>query len=318
MIVNWTRHRRWAIFVLLVLGWAGSQWYIWSAFKAVDAQYLIVTTDDAGLCPAVNEATIKALEYGLVSSATIMVVCPGFDEFAKYAAAHPEHDYGVHLVLTSENPDFQWGPLLGRAVPSLVRTDGSFRRRSQDVAQHAVAEEVGRELEAQIRRALDRGIRVSHLDHHMWVMLQRPDLLEVFVKLGLEFQIPLRIHREFVAEECGAALQNAEEYQRLIQPLVDRGDRLFDFIESNNYSVSPKNKERYYINALRKLPTGVSEFVIHCAVNRPGELVPSALDRREADFRVFTSGGMRDEIKQLGVQVISWKELAELRRRGKL
>ncbi|WP_010587006.1 polysaccharide deacetylase family protein [Schlesneria paludicola] len=315
--MKWLLHRRWLIIGALVLGWGGSQ-YIWSAFVAANAQYLIVTADDAGLCPAVNDATIKALEFGLVSSATIMVVCPGFDEFAEYAVAHPEHDYGVHLVLTSENPDFRWGPILGAAVPSLVRMDGSFWRRSQEVAQHAVAEEVGRELEAQVRRALDRGIRVSHLDHHMWVMLQRPDLLDVFVKLGLEFQIPLRIHRDFVAEECGAALQKAEEYKRLIQPLVDRGDRLVDFIESNNYNVSPKNKERYYVNALRKLPTGVSEFVIHCAVNHPGGFLPSALDRREADFRVFTSEGMRNEIKRLDVQIISWKELAELRKKGKI
>ncbi len=279
-------------------------------------RYLIVTADDAGLCPAVNEATIAALESGLVSSASIMVVSPGFEEFAQYAVAHPEHDYGVHLALTSENPDMRWGPLLGAAVPSLTKMDGLFWRKSEEVAEHAVAEEVGRELEAQIRRALDRGIRVSHLDHHMWVLLQRPDLLEVFVRLGLEFQIPLRIHREFVAEECGGKLQNAADYQRLIQPLVDRKDRLLDFIETNNYRVPADEKRAYFLKALRSLPPGVSEFVIHCTVVRPGLQMPSAPERRQADFRFFTSPEFRSEIRQLGIRTINWKRLAELRLQG--
>ena len=170
----------------------------------------------------------------------------------------------MHLVLTSEDPQNRWGPILGAAVPSLVRMDGSFWRKAEEVSEHANTEEVGRELEAQVRRALDRGIRITHLDHHMWVMLQRPDLFEVFVRLGLEFKIPLRVHREFVAEECGKAWQNADEYHRIVRPLIDRGDRLFDFIETNNYLASPKQKRNYFINSIgmrfKRIPAG--EFIM--------------------------------------------------------
>lgn len=301
---------------LVLVVWGIAQWFIWRAMEAADARYLIITADDAGLCPAVNEATVQALEFGLVKSTSIMSVCPGFDEFADYAVAHPAYDYGVHLVLTSENPDFSWGPILGASVPSLVRADGAFWRKSEEVAEHADAGEVAQELEAQVRRVLDRGITVTHLDHHMWVLLQRPDLFEVFVKLGLEFNVPLRIHRDFIKEECGGALQDANEYQRIIKPLVDRKDVLIDFIETNNYLVAPQNKSVHFTNALRTLPPGISEFVIHCSVNRPGMAMPSGVDRRAADLKVFTSREIRDEIRQLGIRVVDWKELVELRKRG--
>jgi chitin disaccharide deacetylase len=287
---------------------------IWHTMGSAEKRYLLISADDAGMCSAVNLATAEALQHGVVGSASIMVVCPGFEEFASYAVAHPEYDYGVHLVLTSEDPENRWTPLLGTAVPSLTRMDGSFWRKSEDVAEHALAEEVEPELEAQIYRAIDRGIHISHLDHHMWVLLQRPDLLQIFVRLGLKFRVPLRVHRQFVAEECGKGLENSEEYCRIIQPLVDRGDRLIDFIETSNYVVSPEEKWKYYLDALSKIPPGVSEFVIHCSVSRPGMKLPTAADRREADYLVFTSTQIQSAIRQLGIDVINWKKLDELRR----
>jgi len=89
-----------------------------------DAKLLIVHADDLGMAHSINVASIKGLETGLVSSASIMIPCSWLPEIAAYARTHPEADLGLHLTLTSEWSLYRWGPVLPKErVPSLL--DGS-------------------------------------------------------------------------------------------------------------------------------------------------------------------------------------------------
>ena len=277
---------------------------------------LVIHADDAGMCHSMNTATIDCLEGGLVTSASIMAPCPGFDEFAEWAAAHPEYDYGVHLTLTNETTRFGWGPLLAVSeVPTLVGADGNFWRTSKEVAKNGSLKHVEKELRAQIDKVLNAGIRVTHLDNHMYSLLGRKDLIELYVKLGLDYDLPVR----FRDVKTMPLKQRAQFYGGLLdtydqagKELQENGMPLFAYAESDSYDAPPDEKRNHFINAVRKLPPGVSEFVIHCGYKETDGPEPPYISGRAEDARVFQSPEMRTELKRFGVRLLNWKEFREL------
>ena len=137
-----------------------------------DAKILIVHADDVGVTHSVNAATIKALDTGLVNSASLMVPCPWFPEIADYAKSHPAVDFGLHLTLTSERVYYRWGPVVSKdKVPSLVDENGYFHH-DWNTTTKINPKEAELELRAQIERAFAMGVRPTHLDSHQYRLIE--------------------------------------------------------------------------------------------------------------------------------------------------
>lgn len=274
-------------------------------------RYLIVHADDAGMSHSVNRATIDALETGIVNSASIMVPCAWFKEFAEYAKENPEYDYGIHLTLTSEWKYYRWGPVTDREkVPSLVDPEGYLWGTVPEVAANVRAEDADRELRAQIDRALEFGVPLSHLDTHMGAVLARADLVEVYGRLAIDYNLPILFVRDPDGRLAEAYPAVAEQGPAIAKELDAKGlpqlDAVLQFYDSNSH----EQRLKTYHQALSNLPPGVTQMIIHCGY-ADEELtgITSSVNLRDSDRRVFSSEDTRQLLKDQGVKLISWKEL---------
>lgn len=272
-----------------------------------ETRRLIIHADDAGMSHSVNRGTIEAMEKGVVTSASIMVPCPWFPEFARYAKENPERDFGIHLTLTSEWSEYRWGPVLDRSeVPSLVNEDGFLWGSVPQVVANVKLEDAERELRAQIERARKFGVKISHFDPHMGAVLSRPDLAKLYVELAVEYDIPVLFVKP--TEENGLAKQ----YPDMIRMVPELEKRELPILSAiyQFYDRGPYEKRKLkYLETIRNLPAGTSEIIIHCGVD-DDELraITTSVDIRDSDRRIFLDPEVRQAIEDAGVELTTWKQ----------
>ncbi len=265
-----------------------------------DARLLIIHSDDLGVSHSENIASFEAIENGSVNSASVMMPTPWVLEVANYAKAHPDtHDFGLHLVLTSEWKNYRWGPVSSLdKVPSLVNEHGYFKA---DCSTEVNLAEVEIELKAQIDRAYSMGLVPTHLDSHMGCLFQSPEFMEVYLKLGQEYGLPVLATSEFPAE----LLEKYETRALLTEALT---------IMPEQYAAGP---EKYYLDAISNLKPGVSTLLIHTAYDNE-EMKGMNVDHpdwgnewRQKDFDFFTSKACKEALEKENVKLVTWRQIKE-------
>ena len=272
-----------------------------------DAKLLIVHADDLGMSHSINAASIKGLESGLVSSASIMIPCPWLPEIAAYARAHPEADLGLHLTLTSEWSLYRWGPVLPKtSVPSLLDQSGYLYHLEDEAAAHMDIKEAEAEIRAQIARARQLGIQPTHLDSHMGTLYQSKALFETLLRVARDNKLPVRVSREWF------------ERASFMPAVLGPNEIVLDRTISIEPRVTAADWARFYADAIKGLQPGVTDMIVHLAF-ADEEMKGVAFEHpnwgaewRQRDFEFVTSEGFRKLLKDNNVKLITWREIGKL------
>jgi hypothetical protein len=270
----------------------------------------VVHADDIGMCRSTLAALEELLTVGVVTSASALVPCRWFPEVAAWRRRNVHADLGVHLTLTSEWDTVRWAPLsTGSRRGGLIDGEGYFHRTTRALREHATCEAVLAECASQIGRAEGMGLGPTHVDTHMFAALVDRfcnDYLQAAFDRGLPAFLPRRHVRRSgarpaVQEEAG--------------PWEARGLPVFDHYEVATQRSRPIDPDLRVREAFRRLPAGLSCILLHPATDTE-ELrsMTEGWPGRVADFEAFRRPSLRDEVRRLGVQILSYGPLREVMR----
>ena len=271
-----------------------------------DSKLLIIHADDLAVAHSEDAASLDALDKHAVTSASIMVPCPWLTEVADYAKAHPDADLGLHLTLTAEWKTYRWDPVESKdKVPSLLDPSGYLWPEVEPAIRNLKADEVEREIRAQIEHAIAMGIHPTHVDSHMGTLFSRPDLFAVYVKVAHEYKLPF------------LAVRTADAPPALLSALSDK-DVVLDSVVIAGPQVSAANWNAFYTNAIKNLKPGLTEIIVHLG-HDDAELQAVTVDHpdygaawRQRDYDAVNSPEFKKSIDDNHVILIRWKDLQKL------
>jgi chitin disaccharide deacetylase len=258
---------------------------------------LVVNADDFGFTCDVNRGIIEAHREGILTATTLMATGSAFDDAVSLAKANPSLDVGCHLVLVGEPP-------FPASVPQLLRAVALGRIPIYE------------ELTAQIRRILEAGIQLSHLDTHKHTHLL-PPVLAAVARISQEYRIPwVRRPFDFPLQPNSPGLTK-RVVSRAFGTVRGRFERVLSRYgcRSTDHFAGFQMTGRFDASTLagliRALPEGSTEFMCH-----PGyctaELHAARTrlkDSREQELGALIAPEVRTALREAEVELVSYREL---------
>jgi chitin disaccharide deacetylase len=274
---------------------------------SLEKRRLIVNADDFGLSASVNAAVIRAHRDGILTTASLMVNEPGFDEAVKLAKENPKLGVGLHLTFLMGHSALSPGK-----IPGLVNARGEFSNSPVGVGmkyffQRSLCDQLRAEIQAQFEKFHATGLKLDHVNGHLHLHLH-----PVIFKILMADAEKLGIRRFRLTRDCLARsrrLSRGHWFYKISHAAI------FAFLSGCARNILAAKKirhaqitfgllqdsrvdEEFVLKLLPELPAGDSELYSH----------PS-LDKFKHEFDALVSPRVKREIEKLGVQLIRYQDL---------
>src|SRR5213594_1524718 len=229
-----------------------------------DERRLVVNADDFGLSAGVNRGILEAHSAGVVSSVSVLVNLPAWEDAApRLGAAGPGLGVGLHLNLTAGKPLSHGGtlcdPRTGGFHPLAALVGRALAGRIDPA-------DVAAECAAQVARLRGAGVAITHLDSHRHVHVL-PGVWSAVVETARAAGVPvLRVPLEpwsvnpvnWRASLKKAALRVAWGVAARGAAALDRPDRFVGISLQGSRSFLAR-----LLAVLDRLESGTTELMVH-------------------------------------------------------
>jgi len=282
----------------------------WPAGKKV----VMLHADDIGMCPEANTAAKQQLEAGDIQSAAVMIPCPNAEEFITYAKNNPKLDVGLHLTLTSEWKTHRWGPVTDDAeVPGLLDEDKKLWHTVPQVVQHASADEVEKEIRAQIEQSIAWGHRPDHIDTHMGTLFGDPSYVKVYMKVAEEYGIPANIID--ISNPTVLAEFRSKGYpmdDTVVKMSEDYTLPKLDYFTSAPKAETYEEKIGSFKELINSLEPGLTEIIFHPSVETENlKGITGSWQQRSWEAQMFSDPDLIQFFEDEDIVFTNWQEIME-------
>ncbi len=245
---------------------------------------LIVNADDLGFSKGINYGILDAYRNGVVTSTTIMMNVP-FTNHAIDLFKNEDIGIGVHMNATS-------GKALLDTHELITDEDGIFIREEQEYTDQFLSE-LELEFDAQIKLALEKGIKVTHLDSHHHLHMWNKEFFTIAKKLGKKYDLPVRCNREYshMTEELQSEVRSTQAFSEDFYDKTVNVDFFLHILRSN-------------------LDAETLEVMVH-----PGFLCGHLINRdsyremRMVENSILTSKLVKDFIRDNNIELIDFSKV---------
>lgn len=262
------------------------------------ARRLSVNADDFGFTTDVNRGIVEAHANGILTSTTVMANANAFDDAVALARENPTLDIGVHFVLVG-------GEMLSEPGRALPKTVGELMRA---LALRRI--DPFKELSAQMAKALDAGLKVTHVDTHKHTHLL-PPVLDAVCRIAEDngvkwirrpFDFPITPGPSEIPLAVRVVSRAMGSVRRVFHAKMARhGCASTDHFAG--FRLTGRFSHEDVAHLISRLPEGWTEFMVH-----PGfctDELRAARTRlkesREAELRALTHPAVKEALASAGV-----------------
>lgn len=286
-------------------------------------RYLIVNADDFGLTPGVNRAVVEAHTRGILTSTTLMANMPAFDDAVRLAKLNSSLGVGLHFNITQGRPVAD-----ASRVRSLLNERGEFLGTSTALLRRALAgrlreQEVEIELRAQIKKVLDAGVELTHVDSHKHAHAL-PQVCDVIARTIGHYGInAVRLPREYWRFDrsmvsFGLAMQSIVALglgqlcrvstARLRRKGIKTTNAFFGVTQTGFWT------KQWLLGLIRSLPDGISELMTHPGYEDQdlGSVKTRLRASRQNELSLLTDGDVISAVRAGEIRLISYVKLNKI------